>query len=340
MPTVSDQPDAQRGAGRPDPDVEPSGWLAAALYGQGVPEGGRSHADPAHDDAQPPGVPTPGVPTPDAPAADTAAQPSPPNEALSPLGAPPMPPTPTGAVRWWIAGTTLAAAGLLTLGAYAGPGIFVAAALLVVAVMAWGWSPLANLPSPRGSTAVVALGGAACVVAVGLTQDEPLLQWLALALAGTVVLEFVHQLVRRDGRPRLVECVTGTLAGIVVLASMSAWLALPRTPVGAGGVLLVAVPVAVGLALEALPFPGRLTSLAGVVATVLLSGLLAGFVPEPTVGTGLLSGLLAGAVAVMLHRLLSVLPPAGSAPAWLAVALAPLASSGMVGYVVLRLMVG
>jgi hypothetical protein len=42
----------------------------------------------------------------------------------------------------------------------------------------------------------------------------------------------------------------------------------------------------------------------------------------------------------MLHRLLSVLPPAGSAPAWLALALAPLASTGMVGYVALRLLVG
>jgi hypothetical protein len=262
-----------------------------------------------------------------------------PERPLSPLGAPPMPATPTGVVRWWTAGSTLAAAALLSVAAFAGVGPLGAAVLLVVAVAAWGWPTLVDLPSPRGSTTTVALGGAACVVAVALSRDEPLLQWLALALAGAVVGEFVHQLARRDGRPRLVEGVTGTLAGVVVLASMSALLALPRTPVEAGGVLLVVVPAAIGLALQALPVPGRLSSVAGVGVAALLAGLVANFL-EPTVLAGLVTGLATGAVAVMLHRLLSVLPPAGSAPAWLAVALAPLASTGMVGYVALRLLVG
>jgi hypothetical protein len=263
-----------------------------------------------------------------------------PTEALSPLGAPPLPATPMGVVRWWTAGATLAAATLLTVGAYAGPWPLAVAELFVVAVMAWGWPMLVDLPSPRGSMTTVGLGGAACVASVALSHEEPLLQWLALALAGAVVLEFVHQLARRDGRPRLVECVTGTLAGVVVLASMSSWTALPRTEVGADGVLLAVVPVAVGLAIQALPLPGRLASVVGVVAATLLCGLAAGLVTEPTVLSGLVTGLVAGAVAMMLHRLLSVLPPAGSAPAWLALATAPLAASGMVGYVILRLMVG
>jgi hypothetical protein len=154
------------------------------------------------------------------------------------------------------------------------------------------------------------------------------------------VLEFVHQLARRDGRPRLVECVTATLAGVVVLASMSSWVALPRTDVGAGGVVVAVVPVAVALAMQAAPVPGRLASVGGVAASTVLGGLVAGLVPEPTVLAGLVTGLVVGAVGVMLHRLLAVLPPAGAAPAWLAVATAPLASTGMVGYVVLRLMVG
>jgi hypothetical protein len=243
-------------------------------------------------------------------------------------------------VRWWTAGATLAAAVLLSVAGLAGVGPLAVAALFVVAVTAWGWPTLVDLPSPRGSTSVVALGGAACVLAVGLSREEPLLQWLALALAGAVVGEFVHQLARRDGRPRLVECVTGTLAGVVVLASMSAWIALPRTPMGGVGVLLVALPVAIALGLQALPVPGRVASLTGVGVAALLAGLVAGLVPEPTILAGLVTGLVTGAVAVMLHRLLSVLPPAGSAPAWLALALAPLASTGMVGYVALRLLVG
>ncbi|HET8617220.1 MAG TPA: hypothetical protein VFL94_16990 [Actinomycetales bacterium] len=316
---MSDQPDPQREAGSADPGE--GGWLRSALSGENLRRRREAEQHPS--------------PAPEGPVATTA-----PDHALSPLGAPPMPATPTGEVRWWTAGATLAAGVLLVVTAYAGPWPLAAAGLLVVAVMAWGWPTLVDLPSPRGSLATVAVGGAACVLSVALSHEEPLLQWLALALAGAVVLEFVHQLARRDGRPRLVECVTGTLAGVVVLASMSAWVALPRTEVGADGVLLAVAPVAIGVAMQALPLPGRVASVSGVVASVLLAGLVAGLVPEPTVVTGLATGLVAGAVALMLHRLLSVLPPAGSAPAWLALALAPLASSGMVTYVALRLMVG
>jgi hypothetical protein len=311
-----------------DDTAAPDEGAAARAAG---PEHERDHRHAAPDPADHPASPTDGH---EGPVADPE-----PEQPLSPLGAPPLPATPTGAVRWWTAGATLASAVLLSVAGFAGVGPLAAAALFVVAVTAWGWPTLVDLPSPRGSTTTVALGGTACVVAVALSRDEPLLQWLALALAGAVVGEFVHQLARRDGRPRLVECVTGTLAGVVVLASMSALLALPRTPVGGGGVLLVAVPVAIGLALQALPVPGRVASLAGVALAALLAGLAANFL-EPTVLAGLVTGLVAGAVAVMLHRLLSVLPPAGSAPAWLALALAPLASTGMVGYVALRLLVG
>lgn len=372
MQAVTDQPDVPQEGGGPDPSYGGSGWLAKALSGTN-----RSREVPA-DGAPPLAVPPlaeqAGVPASDEPASDERTTQLPetresadqadapashgagslaeqlrtrsgrhahePQEALSPLGAPPMPATPIGVVRWWTAGATLAAGVLLSVAAYAGVGALAAAAVLVVAVLAWGWPMLVDLPSPRGSSTVVGVGGAACVASVALSREEPLLQWLALALAGAVVLEFVHQLARRDGRPRLVECVTGTLAGVVVLASMSSWLALPRTEVQAGGVLLVAVPVAVGLAVQALPLPARLAGVAGVVAAALLAGLVAGLLPQPTVLSGLVTGLAAGTVAVMLHLLLAVLPPAGSPPAWLSLALAPLASTGMVSYVVLRLMVG
>jgi hypothetical protein len=348
MHAVTDQPDAPRDDAREDPSHEGSGWLARALSGRRQ----AGSASEVQQGSSPPQPSEPGGVAASAgpqdeqgtrdwqPGGADAAADDGPDHALSPLNPPPMPATPTGVVRWWTAGATLAAGGLLSVAGYASVQALAAAALLVVAVLAWGWPTLVDLPSPRGSTAVVALGGAAAVVAVALSEDEPLLQWLALALAGAVVVEFVHQLARRDGRPRLVEGMTGTLAGVVVLASLSSWLALPRTDVGASGVLLVAVPVAIGLALQALPVPGRLTAVAGVVLTALLSGLVAGLVPEPTVVAGLVTGLVAGSVAAMLHRLLSVLPPAGSAPAWLAVALAPLASTGMVSYVALRLLVG
>ncbi len=255
-------------------------------------------------------------------------------------GLPHLPHLPTGPVRWRTAGTTLALAGLLCLSAYAGSGVLAAAELVAVALLAVGWPALVALPSPRGTTAVVAAGGTASVLAVAVARDEPLLQWLAVALAGAVVAEFVHQLARRDGRPRVVESSTGAVTGVTLLASLSTWVALPLTPGGAATVVVAVVPVTTALALQLLPAPARTTALIGTVAAVLVGALAGGLLEGPTGAAGATVGGLGAVVALMLHRLLAVLPAAGWSPGWLALAVAPLASTGMVAYVVLRLAVG
>ncbi len=253
---------------------------------------------------------------------------------------PAIPVTPTGPVRWWTAGLTAVVVALVGLAAYAGTGVALAAAVVIVVLLAWGWPSLLDLPSPRGTTSVLAVAGTASAVAVSRTQAEPRLEWLALALAGGVVAEFVHQLLRRDGRPRLVESVSGTVAGVVVLGSGAAVLGLPRTPAGAAGVLTWALPVAAGTLVLLAPLPGRITLPVGLAVGLLVGGLVAGLVEVETVAAGLVCGGVSTAVALMVHRLLVPLPSAGRAPGWLALAVAPLATSGMAGYVALRLTVG
>src|SRR6476469_4526605 len=219
---------------------------------------------------------------------------------------PHLPHVPNGRVRWWTASCTVALAALLSLGAYAGTWLLVAAALLVTAVLALGWPALLALPSPRGTTAVVAVGAALAVLAVGLARDEPLLQWLPLALAAAVIAEFVRQLGRRDGRLRVVESSTVAVVGVALAASMSTWTALPLTPSGAGGVLVCALPVALALALQLLPVPARPAGGIGVVAALLLGALLGGVLDGSTVVAGAVAGLLGAGVAVLVHRMLSV----------------------------------
>ena len=73
---------------------------------------------------------------------------------------------------------------------------------------------------------------------------------------------------------------------------------------------------------------------------VLWDGLLGSLLDDGTLLAGALTGALCGAVALVVHRLLVVLPAAGRAPGWLALAAAPLATTGIVGYVVLRLTLG
>jgi hypothetical protein len=253
---------------------------------------------------------------------------------------PSLPGTPRGAVRYWTAGLSVVLAGLLGLGAYAGTVPLAAAALAVVLVLAWGWPALVDLPSPRGTTAVLALGGAASVLSVALTDAEPRLNWLALAIAGSVVAEFVHQLLRRDGRPRLVESVSGTIAGLVVLGSLSSVLALVDAPAGPAGVLTWAVAVAVALLALLAPVSSRIIIVVGALLAAVAGGLLGMLLDDGTLLAGALTGVLCGAVALVVSRLLAVLPAAGRAPGWLALAAAPLATSGMVAYVVLRLLLG
>src|SRR3712207_7517865 len=52
------------------------------------------------------------------------------------------------------------------------------------------------------------------------TAGEPFLRELPEVLALAVLLAFVHELLRRDGRERLVESVAGAAAGVVVAASV------------------------------------------------------------------------------------------------------------------------
>jgi len=253
-------------------------------------------------------------------------------------GVPHLPAMPTGRVRWSTAGTTAALAGLLTLAAYAGPALLMVAVVVVVLMVATGWASLLALPSPRGTAAVVAVTGALCVVAVGLTASEPRLQWLAPALAAGVLAEFVHQLGRRDGRPRMVESSTGVLAAICVLASLSALVALPCTHSGAAGVLVAVGPAALALVLQLLPLPARHASAAGLAVAVLAGGVLGAVLHGVTAVPAAAVGALSSAVALVLHRLLSVQPAAGRAPGWLALAAAPIASSGMASYLLLRVL--
>ncbi|GAB3681840.1 hypothetical protein GCM10028814_18620 [Angustibacter aerolatus] len=246
---------------------------------------------------------------------------------------------PSRRATWTSTGLTAALAALLTATAYVGAWPLAAVCALGAAAMAWGWPVLLALPSPRGTTSVVAGGGVLAAVAVALTTEEPLLRWLSLALAVSVVGEFVHQLARRDARPRMVESVTGSVAGLVLVSSLAAVVALPRSPVGGGGVLVWAVPVALALVPLALPLPGRVAMPLGVLVGLVAGGQLGGLQHDGHVLAGLVAGGVSAGVVLLLHRLLAVLPPAaGSLAGRVALAVAPLAGSGMVAYVAVRLL--
>jgi len=236
----------------------------------------------------------------------------------------------------------VACAGLLAISAFAGPLLVGVTVALAAGVMAWGWSGLLGLPSPRGTAFVLTVGAAASVGTALATRDDPLLGWMPAALAGSVIVAFVHQLSRRDGRPRLVESIASTVTAIAIMVSGACFVVLPRTNHGAWVVALAAAAIAVSALTDMVVnmprFSAWLLPLAmvagGVVAIGL--GLASGVV---TWGPAALMGVLSAGVSHALRRVLAMLPAISGLRSQLVSASASVLTVGVVVYVVGRLFI-
>ena len=234
----------------------------------------------------------------------------------------------------------VALAALLTICAFAGP-LFVAVAVALAAgVMAWGWSGLLGLPSPRGTAFVLAVGSLAAIGTALATRQDPFLVWMPAALAGAVIVAFLHQLARRDGRPRLVESIASNITAIAIVVSGACFVVLPRTPNGAWVIALAAGGMAVSALTDLVGDMPRLhvwlmplAMLAGGVAAIVIA-LVSGDVAW---GTAALLGLLAAGVSHAIRRVLAMVPAISSPRSQLVSASASVLTVGVVVYVVGRL---
>ena len=166
-----------------------------------------------------------------------------------------------------------------------------------------------------------------------------MLDWLALAAAGGVVVAFLHQLLRRDGRPRLVESLSGEVMAVVLIVCAAALIGLPRTKGGADAVLSLAACAAAAFAVELVPLPERLMAVPLVVGSAAAGGLAAGLVPDTPVTFGVVAGLAYAVGVICLRRLFMARPVLAFLPATMPLAMAPIAAGGMATYVLARLFV-
>lgn len=212
------------------------------------------------------------------------------------------------------------------------------AALLAVA-FASGWPVLMGLPVRIGSTIVVGLAGLGAVAVVFRTDDEPFLRNLPVVFAGAVLAAFLAELSRRDGRPGLVESVSGTVTGALIATATAGWVAAARTPDGERLVVVGALALALSSALAAVPLrswaAGGLTAGGG-----LLAGLV-GAVVLPGIGpvAGALLGLAVGVLVAALHALFDPLPALRRVVAAMAALVLPVAVTGILVYGVGRVLV-
>ena len=197
-------------------------------------------------------------------------------------------------------------AGLLAVSAVAAPWLLAVTLGACAAVVAWGWSGTLGLPSPRGTATVLLVGGLALVVSVGVRQEEPWLGWAPAALSLAMIAAFLHQILRRDGRPRVVESVSAVVLGLAVVGC--GILMVPASHTAAGiGLLLGALAASAASSVSDLAIGWRglggwlpaLAMVAGGAASVGVA-LSLGAAPETWLLLGVASGVLSHAMRAVL----------------------------------------
>jgi hypothetical protein len=234
---------------------------------------------------------------------------------------------------------SVAFAGLIVVAGYAvTPALLAGAVAFAVLVLALGWGSLLELPARRGTGLVVALvgcaGAALAMKAANMTR--PLAPFAAL-LAGAVLLAFAHELMRRHGRPHLVESVTGTLSGETVALLGGGWALLPGTRLGLAALVAAAAAVGAARVTAVLPLPERFAGWSSLLAGGLVGGFAGVMVDPPRVLPLLAVAVVVASVAAGLDRLLLGMGGQRSVPSVLAAAAAPVLAVGTVAYAVARL---
>jgi hypothetical protein len=111
------------------------------------------------------------------------------------------------------------AALLVVLGAYAGHDVAAYAVLAAGLAFSWGWPLLLDLPRPTGTSVVLAAAATGMAGVVVFSGRHDGMQAISVVLAIGLVLAFLHQLIRTDGRKSLTLSLAGCALGLAVLAS-------------------------------------------------------------------------------------------------------------------------
>lgn len=230
---------------------------------------------------------------------------------------------------------TIVLAALLVLALLADPVLLAAGLAWAGIVVAWGWPALLGSPSRFGSSLAIGVTGVLAPAAAAVATGEPYLRFVPVALIIGLAVMFGHQMVRRDGRPRLTESIGITSLGLAVVALGTTWMPLSRTSRATDIAVIGFVSIAVASLADLvagfarvrpwmLPLAMLLGGAGGIVA--------ASVIGSPGAGPAALVGFLCAAVSHTTRRMLSVLPAVTSVRGQLSSAAASLLVPGVVAY--------
>ena len=230
---------------------------------------------------------------------------------------------------------TVVLAALLVLALLADPVLLAAGLAWAGIVVAWGWPALLGSSSRFGSSLAIGITGVLAPAAAAATTGEPYLRFVPVALVIGLAVMFGHQMVRRDGRPRLTESIGITSLGLAVIALGTTWMPLSRTDratdiavIGFASIAVASLADLVAGFAKVRPWMLPLAMLLGGAGAVVAASVIG----APGTGPAALVGFLCAAVSHSTRRMLSVLPAVSSVRGQLSSAAASLLVPGVVAY--------
>ena len=206
------------------------------------------------------------------------------------------------------------------------PLVALALAVVLCAVY-WGWPHLTALPNASVGRAVTSIIGGAALVAAAVGSATA----VAYVAAVGVLVVYLGEMVRRDGRVRLLSQVIGSYAGGVLGISAALWLSLANLVSGVelGVVWMAGMAVAGGASAFV---RGPLVGAAAGIGALLGSGVTLFAFPDiprwPVIPFAVILGILAWGLEKMTQRMLAQ----NDVSALVSFALLPLCAMGVVGY--------
>ncbi|NDL58410.1 hypothetical protein [Phytoactinopolyspora mesophila] len=216
-------------------------------------------------------------------------------------------------------------AGVLTLASASSTALMAGGIALIQVVFAMGVVRASNMRSARPAAWLALAGGLGTLIWVEF-NGTPELAPMAVVLGPTVLVAFVVQLLRRDGRPGLNSALALVVTSCVLATLPVAWLALRLTPDGTAVVALALLGVAAAALAEVLPISRAIRRVLGVLLASIAAAVLVVVVGPvgdavPAVSAVVISafaGVMAAVTSAIADRLAGEVS-AGEAPALVSV---------------------
>lgn len=142
--------------------------------------------------------------------------------------------------------------------------------LILVPLTAQGWPALLRSQHDSRATGVITLTGVAAALATVLRDDFGA---AGLVLAFSVLVTFVAQMLRSDGRPSLVEDMSATMTGNLVVVLGAGWCALSPGTADPSVIVPCALALFIGAALTTLDMRATYLEAFTITVPALVAGL-------------------------------------------------------------------